>query len=251
MTTPAPILAEVRRDPAALMRHVGFAPDLWQEELLRSPRPTLAATSRQVGKSTAGGCLAIATAWTKPGALVLLTSPSLRQSQEIFRRAVWFHKAAGAPVPAVYSSQTRLELANGSRILALPGDPVTTRGFSSVSLLIADEAAYMEDKVFMSLSPVLAVSRGRLVALSTPGGRRGFFHEQWSGGADWLRFKVRAADCDRIDPAFLESERLAMGDAWFSQEYGAEFIDFIGGLYRDEDIQAALANTTQPLELGV
>src|SRR4029434_3443645 len=95
-------------------------------------------------------------------------------------------------------SALRLELANGSRIISLPGDEGTIRGFSGVAMLIIDEAALVADSLYYSVRPMLAVSRGRLVALSTPFGKRGWFHDEWHGAGAWQRLKVTAQDCPRI-----------------------------------------------------
>jgi hypothetical protein len=49
---------------------------------------------------------------------------------------------------------------------------------ANVALMICDEAARIEDPLYYSVQPMLAVSQSRLIALSTPFGRRGwFFHE--------------------------------------------------------------------------
>jgi hypothetical protein len=53
-----------------------------------------------------------------------------------------------------------LLLPNGSRLIGLPGQERTIRGFSSVSLLVIDEAARVEDESYQSVRPMLAVSNG-------------------------------------------------------------------------------------------
>jgi hypothetical protein len=63
-----------------------------------------------------------------------------------------------------------LELVNGSRIVSLPENESGIRGFSGVNLLVIDEAARVDDSLYRSVRPMLAVSGGRLVALSTPFG---------------------------------------------------------------------------------
>lgn len=63
------------------------------------------------------------------------------------------------------------------------------------------------------------VSRGLLLALSTPFGQRGWFHEAWQGDGDWERVKVTAEQCPRIPAAFPAEERQALGERWFRQEY--------------------------------
>ena len=156
-------------DPVMLMQQAGFEPDEWQADVLRSEaRRQLLLCSRQSGKSTVAAAQAVYTAITKPGALVLLLSPSLRQSGELFRKVISVHRAAAPGIAVKQQSALRLELANGSRIVALPAGEETVRGFSGVDLLIIDEAARVPDELYYSVRPMLAVSGGKLVALSTP-----------------------------------------------------------------------------------
>ena len=54
----------------------------------------------------------------RPPALVLLLSPSLRQSQELFRAAMTLYTGLGAPIATAQESALRLELVNQSRIIA-------------------------------------------------------------------------------------------------------------------------------------
>ena len=118
-----------------------------------------------------------------PPALVLLLSPSLRQSQELFRATLDLYTRSGAPVPSVAESALRIEFQNGSRIVALPGESdATIRGYANVRLLVIDEAARVGDDLYRATRPMLAVSGGRLVVLSTPYGRQGWFHEEWTRG---------------------------------------------------------------------
>src|SRR3982751_3240817 len=169
-----------RLDPSLLLDDLGFIPDPWQREVLRSTAERLLLLCcRQAGKSTATAALALPPALYEPGALVLLVSPSLRQSGELFRKVTGFYGDLGRPVPATQDSAVSLVLANGSRVVSLPSSPATIRGFSGPRLIVADEAALITDDLFAAILPMLAVSRGRLVGLSTPMGRRGFFHQQW------------------------------------------------------------------------
>src|SRR5438045_932687 len=101
---------------------LGFEPDPWQRTFLRSKgRRLLLLASRQVGKSTVTGVLALHTALFTPGALVLVISPSLRQSGELFRAKVCrFYDQLGRPVACEKDTETTLHLANGSRVVSLP-----------------------------------------------------------------------------------------------------------------------------------
>lgn len=239
----------VALDRARLSHHVGIAPDSWQAELLRcTDQRVLLNTSRQVGKSTTTATLAVHTAIYEPGAIILLLSPSLRQSGQLFAKVKWVLKRLGNDfAQAETDNALSVRLTNGSEIYSLPGRGATVRGFSAVTLIIVDEAAFVADELYSAVSPMLAVSRGRLVLLSTPFGKRGFFYEQWAnGGDDWRRFEVKAEDCPRIPAAFLASERRMLGPL-FEQEYGCQFLDLAMSMFRSEDIAAALTSDMETL----
>jgi hypothetical protein len=81
---------------------------------------------------------------------------------------------------------------------------------------------------------MLAVSRGRLICLSTPFGRRGFFWDAWArGGDDWQRIEIPASKCPRITPAFLDEERRALGESCYRQEFECSFESVEGLVYPD------------------
>jgi hypothetical protein len=173
--------------PSLLMEDCGFAPDDWQRRVLRSSaNRLLICANRQAGKSTVAAVLGLHAALFDPGALVVLVSPTLRQSGELFRKITGAYSRLGRPIPRAAESATTLELAHGSRVVSLPGSPETIRGFSAVDLLVVDEAARVTDAMFAAVSPMLAVSGGRLVLISSPRGARGYFHEQFTTPGDLL-----------------------------------------------------------------
>jgi hypothetical protein len=131
----------------------------------------------------------------------------------------------------------------------LPGSERTVRGLANVSLAIVDEAARVEDELLAAIRPMLATATGggRLIALSTPAGKRGWFHDAWTGGNDWHRTKVAASDCPRITKEFLDEELRELGAQRFSEEYGLEFLDPDEAVFPSEIIAAAFSQQVQPL----
>lgn len=232
-------------DPTQILRAQGRQPDPWQENLLLSTeRQVLLNCLRQSGKSTTVAALALHTALFRPGSLTLLLSPSLRQSLELFRKVAEGYSAVGRPVRAVGDSQTKLELANRSRVVCLPGNEETVRSFSDPALIVIDEAARVPDDLYRSVRPMLAVSRGRLICLSTPFGKRGFFWQEWdAGGADWHRVTTTWQDCPRITPAFIDAERRSLGESWVRQEYECSFEALEGLVYPDFEQRAGWIST--------
>ena len=217
-------IKQLQDDPANLFALTGKTPDPWQAELLRSEsKRMLLLCNRQAGKSTTAAALALREALVHPPALVLLLSPSLRQSAELFRKVADNFSALNRPAEVSHESVLRIEFANGSRILSLPADEKNIRGFSGAAMLVIDEAARVEDALYYAVRPMLAVSGGKLVALSTPFGKRGWFYNEWHSENAWERVRVTADMCPRIPAAFLEEERRTLGAEWYAQEYECDF----------------------------
>jgi len=216
------------------MRQLGLNPDPWQIEVFEGGHQRLLLNCcRQAGKSTTVALLALAEAVWVGGTQVLLLSRSFRQSQELFKTVIGFYKRLGRPARKRQTAG-ELELDTFSRIVCLPCKEDTIRGFSNIDLLIIDEAARVPDDLYRAVSPMLAVSNGRMICLSTPHGKRGFFYDAWAnGGADWHRIEVAATGVPRITPAFLEKERRALGESWFRQEYCCSFEALEGLVFPD------------------
>ena len=239
-------------DPVAFaIERLRFEPDPWQAKVLRSStRQLLLNCSRQSGKSTTTAVLATHTALYRPRSLILLVSPSLRQSGELFRKVTGFLKALDPPPRRVEDNKLSVVLENESRVVSLPSGEATIRGFSAPTLLIEDEASRVDDGLYMAVRPMLAVSEGRLVLMSTPFGKRGHFFEAWqNGGDEWTKIKITARECPRISKEFLEQERAALGEWWFRQEYLGEFVDTVDQIFGYDLVMSAVTDEVQPLNL--
>ena len=237
---------DLPEDRAVFARTLGLEPDPWQERLLRSDADrVLLNASRQAGKSTMVAVLSVHTALVEPGALVLLLSPTLRQSSELFKKCAGLYRGAGRPVAAESETALTLTLGNGSRIVSLPGKEASVRGFSAVSLLVVDEAARVPNDLYVSVRPMLAVSGGRLVALSTPFGTRGWWYEAWRSQEAWDRYEVPATEVLRIRPEFLEEERRTLGAWWFEAEYMCRFLDAQTQAFTREEVDKAFTEEVE------
>jgi len=175
-------LQALGRDPVAFAEACGVTLDPWQREVVESRAlRILLACSRQSGKSLVAAVLALYTAVYTPRATVLVLSATERQSGELFRKVLVLLSGLSAnsggalSVPTDAETQRTLTLGNGSRIVSLPGTPSTVRSYSNVTLLILDEAAFVDNELYYGTLPMLAVSGGRLILLSSCYGKRGIF----------------------------------------------------------------------------
>lgn len=236
-------------DPVAFAQdRLGFTPDDWQCRLLRSESSKqIVNCSRQSGKSTTCAAKALHRALYDPGSLTLLIAPAQRQSRELFQKIMDFMSRLTPAQTLDEDNRLSATLTNGSRVVSCPGDARTLRGFSAPSLIVLDEAAQVDDGLLVAVRPMLAVSAGQLVLLSTPYGRRGSFWEIWENGDDtWERVRVTADQCPRISAEFLASERAEIGETLYQQEYMCEFIDSNTSAFSSALIEMALTDDFAP-----
>ena len=266
--------------PERLFTQAGLIPDAWQRGVMGRRRgDQLLLCHRQIGKSTVSAAIALADACEGPSTLVLLVSRSMRQSAELFRKVKDFYRAT-QPLPLLQESALSMELANYSRIISLPGSEDTIVGYSKVRRIILDEAARIPDGVYYAVRPMLAMSGGDILALSTPFGKRGWFYDAWEGREEsvylsteeiqgilgdigitvdadesaqdthtygWTKTRMTAAISPRLSKRYLANERRAIPDLWFRQEWMCEFVDLGGTVFRMEDLQAMLRDDIVPL----
>jgi hypothetical protein len=239
-------------NPIKFARLLGIEPDDWQRELLLSQDSRILCNcSRQAGKDEVASILALHHALTNPGAMVVCVAPSLRQSGLLYKRIYNHWRDLGKPIAAEIETALTLQLANRSRIYAVPSgkNGSNIRGFAAVSLLIINEMSRCSDALITSVRPYLAVSGGRLIGLSTPAGKRGAFYDLWVNGGDaYRRFKITAYDVPRIPHEFLIEERKALGEYHFASEYLCEFNSLESSVFDYDDIQASVSNEVQALD---
>jgi hypothetical protein len=87
----------------------------------------------------------------------------------------------------VKNSKSELELFNGSKVYARSSGPNAARGISAVSILIFDEAAFIEDGLAVYSSAVAAtasVPHSKIVMVSTPNGKDELYYNTYKQALD-------------------------------------------------------------------
>ena len=235
--------------------------DKWQQEVLNHQGNIALRAGRQVGKSTVVGKKAGDFALKHAGCNILMIGAAQRQSFLLFEKAraetdreneKAILKAGGYKYDpklterrnselrrafeskwGIYKeipTKTEIMLKNGSRIYSLPAGKTghTIRGLS-LDLLIADEAAYIPEAVWLAVRPMIAVSKkerglGFVILLSTPFGKGGYFYD-CCNDEDFKQFHISSEDCDRIPKSFLKKEKARLTRMEYAQEYLGEFVD--------------------------
>lgn len=168
---------------AWLKENTGWQPFTYEAQILRDHmiRTRYVKKSRQIGITTTISKEAGWKAGTSDHRLILIVSPSFRQSQQPMNMI----HATVDTTPKLYeqvTAKSRSEIAfkNGSRILSLPNNPDRLRVFSANDIYL-DEAAFFEndEAVMRAIAPMVTATKGTLTVISTPAGKQGMFYRQW------------------------------------------------------------------------
>lgn len=189
--------------------------------------------SRQIGKSFIVSLEAVNNVIERPELWVLLSAGE-RQSLELMGKCKQHIEAAGIASARLdedffadtKTKQLTITLPNGGRLVGLPANPQTARGFTGNVIL--DEFAFHRDSeaIWKALFPT--ISRGyKLRVVSTPQGRGNRFHRIMTGDNDYSRHTVDIyqAVADGV-PHNIEELKAGVDDedTW-NQEYLCLFID--------------------------
>lgn len=204
----------------------------WQQGLLKTGQNTLVNVTRQGGKSHTIALKALYMALFRKRSLILIVSPSERQSMEFFKKVRLFYEDCPEhwKLGLVTSTAHSLELENGSRIVSLPNSEGKIRGYSSVSMLIFDESGDVPDKIYHACRPMIMASKGQLICAGTPKGKRGWWYDAWeaAGKHNFEKVEVKGTEIPWFTKEMLDIERAVLGAA-YDQEYGCSFLSGIFG----------------------
>jgi hypothetical protein len=172
--------------------------------------------------------------------LSLVVTPCARQSGEFLRNAKEFVRKLGMRVQGDLHNMLSIALPNGSRIVGLPENETTVRGFSDVSLLLIDEATRVSDEIYRAMRPTLVTHNIDLWLMSTPNGKRVVFPGRMGPRGRGMGAGQRAGDRLRKDfAAGAGAEKATAGEPWHRQEYLCEFVDREGAVFVRETIDGA------------
>ena len=199
--------------------------DKWQKQVLETKGNICLRSGRQVGKSTIISIKAAEYALNNDDKTVMVIASVERQAIHIFLMILNYIEENDADMIKGRPTLSFIGLENGSKIFCFPTGEYGhgIRGYT-VDLLIADEAAFIGDRVWTSITPMLAVTRGSIWLLSTPHGREGYFYRAFTD-SNFTKFHVSSEDCPRKDMEFLKREKERMSKLEYAQEYLGEFCE--------------------------
>ncbi len=190
---------------------------------------------RQIGKSFSVALEVVDDAIETGDDWVLLSAGE-RQSKELMQKVSMHCKAYAIAASAIEKEDFFFEgtrytlliiyLPNGARIMGLPANPDTARGFTANVVL--DEFAFHKDShaIWKALYPT--ISRGyKLRIVSTPQGKGNRFHTLWANDNAFSKHfvDIYQAVADGV-PHNIEELKAGLDDeeAW-QQEFLCQFID--------------------------
>jgi len=218
----------------------------YQKALLEdSSKRLVACMGRQSGKTTTIALRAIHFAYTNPGATVLITAPSLRQSMIMFDRiSMLIFSTSTLKNHVIRSTRTIIQLDNRSQIIALPCSEYFLRGYTA-QMIICDEASFMPEELITNvLFPMISTTDGYAIMLSTPWGRDHFFYRAFMD-PNYSVHRVKSSECPLIKPEFLEEMRRNMTDQAFRMEYMAEFVEAASAYFTQDLIRGCVDPTLE------
>jgi phage FluMu gp28-like protein len=240
-------------DPVAwLVKNAGFKPWQYEARILQDHalRLRVIRKSRQIGISTTIAYESLWKACTMPGRLILIVSPSDRQSRvvmDIVQKAVTGN--AGLRGLVVRQNLSELVLSNGSQIISLPNNPDRIRGYAANDVIL-DEAAHFERAagVMPVVSPMVAATGGTLTIISTPFTKRNLFWNWYKDALDSQGSDSTVKTYDlypsTISPLISEEElerrKRGMLDLEFRQEFQGEFVEQLDSWLTMASLQACV-----------
>ncbi len=262
-------------NPQKKIMKTNYTLDKWQEEILAVPWKTNICLDigRQSGKSDT---IAIKTAETianNSGIRVLIISITEDQAQRMLQKIV-LHLSTNYPKliakgkdkktgEMLKPTQHKVNLTNKSWAVtkAVGQYGLGVLGMT-VDVVVPDEAAYLPEAIWQSITPMLLTTGGVLWLLSTPNAKEGYFYEAYTNPS--MGFKTFHYTSEQVAEArpepqrtimlqYLAREKERMTALQYSQQYLAQFLEELGQLFPDNLIKSSQilqrqnSNSSNPL----
>ena len=231
--------------------------DKWQEEIIGTKGNICLRSGRQVGKSTVISHKVGIYATSHKNKNVMVISAVERQAYLLFEKILFYleqnHKKMimkGKDRP----TRSKLKLTNGTVIHCLPTglSGMGIRGYT-IDLLIADEAAFIPEAVWDAVTPMLIMTGGDTILLSTPFGKGTYFHDAFQRD-NYTAFHKTTEEVIRereisdewteairdTNLINLEHEKKTKTKLAFAQEYLGEFVDELMQLFPTKVIESCM-----------
>ena len=259
------------------IQNLGFEPFDWQKAILNSTgRRIIINAARQSGKSTITSTDPCWIAKYRDNSLSIVLAPTESQSQDDMRKIQSFIRQ-DSTYPQYDPASTHVNVRENRSIISVVPATQSARGKSCPAVVILDEASQIDDLIYTEVvTPMFTDNPGRLILLSTPYGKSGFFYDIFNNprpNDPWERYEIRSPwqpiqkpnGLDLIpymggDEKAYQAERAKKGiKAWFSprhwnyeeqleklfdmgirkykQEYCCEFVETESSVFSYDEIE--------------
>ena len=225
--------------------YTGFTPHQKQREILTSilsgaSKYHIANIGRQFGKSLMGMNLALYWMINSGPCKVMWVSPVYSQANKV-QKELYGAIATSGLVKNNNFSSNELELKNGSRIIFRSAERYDNIRGETLDYAILDECAYMRDEAWTeAIKPTLLVKGKKVLFISTPKGKSGWFYDLYQLGLsddhpNYQAYRGSSYDTPFIDPHEIDEAKRTLPENVFKQEYLAEFIEGGGEVFSNID----------------
>ena len=233
-TSPEGLAARIREAEQSKSLQWLFNPHAGQQAIIDAPESFLIAScGRRFGKTLAAMVWAAQEA-TRTQGLVWWAAPTYKTC--INGGWASFMKFLPRKFRKVNRSEKRIELSGGGVIEFVTCDNPDNLRAATLNGLVIDEAAYVSDYVWHDvLSPMLLTTGGRVLGISSPKTKRGWFYDMWRDGQgkekDSRSWSMTTYDNPLIEPARIDRYKRTMPEYTFRREIMAEFVDSLNAVF--------------------
>ncbi len=235
---------DLRVSKRALFESLGYAPHAGQVQIHRSTaRRRIVACGVRWGKTLAAAAEGIAAAMMPAGrSCGWVCAPTYDLADRVFREIVVLTaEHLRHRIVTLKEHDRRLVLRNlGGGLSEIRGksadNPVSLLG-EGLDWLVIDEAARLRPHIWEShLSQRLIDKHGWALMISTPRGK-GWFFDQWRRGQpgsdpDYQSWNLPSWTNPLLNAVLIEQERDRLPERVFRQEFGGEFLEGAGQVFR-------------------
>jgi len=227
-----------------LKKYIGFEPHPPQEEVLKKQRRfTIICAGRRFGKTIMCAYLALRELFGA-SKKIWIVSPNYELSKKVFDYLVFWviNNFEDGVFKVNYSQLTIRCLATGSFVMCKSAENPDSLIGESLDLLIIDEAARVQEKIWQSfLRPCLTDRNGKAIFISTPVGKN-WFHRLWSRGQvdddankNYISFQFKTIDNPTIPNLAedIQEAKESLAHDIFMTEYEASFEDGTTTVFRN------------------
>lgn len=202
-------------------------------------RVVVANMSRQIGKSVISEILLIQSLFFETRTnrrFSAYISPTFSQGRKVYSEIVGLLEPTGC-LKKANAATLSIEMTNGNKLQFFSMEsPTAIRGYTICGMLVLDECAFFPDVLpdggdawSNIILPITKARRPKILAISTPNGKRGMFYDLYlrakNGENGFKLVEATIYDDELITKEQVEEIKKSVSPLGFKQEFLVEFLD--------------------------